>query len=142
MDYLLFKALHIAAIIVWIGGMLVATVTLSVFSALPLPRGENATRAIAIVRNWDRRITTPTMLAAWALGLYLAVSAGLFYEGWLNVKLLFVIVLSGLHGMLSGGLRRLYIDPERQPSKHTEMYGPIILVSIMLIAYLVVAKPF
>lgn len=142
MDYLVFKALHVATVLIWISGMLVGAVTLMVLSALPVPRSENATNAIAIVRNWDRKITTPAMLLAWAFGIYMAVTAGLFYAPWLNIKLLIVIVLTALHGMLSGGLRRLFIDPDRQASTRLRYAGPIILVSIVLIAYLAVAKPF
>lgn len=142
MDYLIFKALHVASVVIWIGGMLVGTLTFMVLSALPVPRGENATNAIAIVRRWDRTITTPAMLLAWAIGIYMAVEAGWFYAPWLNIKLLIVVVLSALHGMLSGGLRRLYIDPDRQSPAQLKYSAPIILVSIILIAYLAIAKPF
>lgn len=142
MEYLLFKAFHVASVVIWIGGMLVGALTFMVLSAQSLPRSENATKAIAIVRRWDRTITTPAMLIAWALGIYMAVKAGWFYEPWLNIKLIFVIALSALHGMLSGGLRRLLIDPDRQSPPRLRYAGPIILVCVVLIAYLAVAKPF
>lgn len=142
MDYLLFKALHVASVVIWIGGMLIGALTFTVLSAMPVPRSENATKAIAIIRRWDRTVTTPAMLLAWALGIYMAVTAGWFYAPWLNIKLLIVIVLSALHGMLSGGLRRLFVDPDRQVPAKLMYSGPIILVSIVLIAFLAVAKPF
>lgn len=142
MDYLLFKALHVASVVIWVGGMLVGAVAFMVLAALPTPRSPSATKAIAIIRRWDKNITTPAMLIAWGVGIYMAVTSGWFYAPWLNIKLLIVIVLSGLHGTMSGGLRRLAIDPDRQAPAHMKYAAPLVLVSIALIAFLVIVKPF
>ena len=39
------------------------------------------------------------MLLVWALGLTLATAGHWFADGWLQAKLAFVLILSGLHGV-------------------------------------------
>ena len=93
MIYGLVKSLHIVAVIVWIGTMLAATMSTG--------------RKIDphILTRW-RMAMTISMGLTWAAGLYLALSAGWFASGWLMAKLVFVVVLSAYHGMLTGQLRR------------------------------------
>ena len=108
MDYLWLRALHIAAVMMWIGGMLAAALTVAAASSAHRQQ-ETADRSAFLesVRGWDRRVTAPAMLLVWALGLLLARNGGWFPQLWLLVKLALVLLLSALHGILSGNLRRL-----------------------------------
>jgi putative membrane protein len=142
-DYLWLKALHIIAVMIWIGGMLVAAVTGT--AALSARRQQGVADRPAFlesVRRWDRRVTTPAMLLVWALGLSLALNGGWFPQRWLLIKLAFVLLLTALHGMLSGNLRRL----SRQEDSGTMAalrYAPgAIVVAVLVIVVLVVIKPF
>lgn len=89
-------ALHIVSVIIWIGGMLFASILLA----------RQPATAVSSLRAAFRLLLTPMMLVVWALGLYLAVSGGWFSQGWLHAKLLVVVILSGLHGMLIGQMRK------------------------------------
>ncbi len=96
MTYLLAKAAHIVSLFVWIAGM--ATVALSLrhpVSAFMKP-----------LKTYDRTVTTPAMILAWGFGLFLAVRGGWFPQPWLVIKILLVLILSGVHGALTGKLRR------------------------------------
>jgi uncharacterized membrane protein len=95
MVYELLKAGHIVAVVIWFGGMMAI--------ALLLGRGEEMA---ASLQSWDRYVTTPAMIAAWILGLTMATWAGWFASGWMMAKVVFVLALSGVHGVLSGRLRR------------------------------------
>lgn len=143
MGYLWLKAFHIAAVVTWIGGMLVAAVTIVAFSGSgAATKGSDRAAILETVRRWDRRVTSPTMLLVWALGLALAAQGGWFAEPWLMLKLGFVLVLSGLHGVLSGTLRRL-AWAGGSPVPSVLRHGPAIIVaSVLLIAIVVVIKPF
>lgn len=142
MSYLWFKALHVTAVIAWMGGMLVLAVTYARLAAIPGPRDAAAQAMIATVRRWDGRVTAPAMALTWALGILLAVQGGLFSAPWLSAKLLFVLVLSALHGVLSGRLRRLGEDPAQSPPAALRFTGVFVLASVLVIAILVVVKPF
>jgi putative membrane protein len=130
------KALHVAAAMTFVGGMLGVAVHLRTPSASDEP----SPKAHRIVRAWDRTVTTPAMLIVWALGLTLVLRGGWFVSGWLAVKLALVAALSVIHGVQSGRLRRL-VGGAELPS-WPRAIAPIILGLLTAIAVLVVAKPF
>ena len=102
--YLWLKAFHVAAMVVWIGGMLILALVHSLLRAQTPPAGPGPLAEIAA--RWDTRVTTPAMLSTWALGVTLAVQSGWFGAPWLSIKLAIVGALSILHGIQSGTLRR------------------------------------
>lgn len=72
MLYLTLTAVHVVAIIVWIGGMLLAAILLASMRPANGPFLLPEDRLLATLQRWDRRVTTPAMASAWALGLTLA----------------------------------------------------------------------
>jgi uncharacterized membrane protein len=132
MPYELLKAGHLVAVVIWFGGMMSA--------ALVLTRGSGET--IARFGAWDRSVTTPAMVATWALGLTLAVWGNWFASGWMGAKLVFVLVLSAVHGILSGRLRRAAADGEAAAGTAVRIALPAMTVSLCAIVLLVVTKAF
>jgi uncharacterized membrane protein len=94
-----------------------------------------------MIRRWDRRVTLPAMLLTWALGIAMAMQGGWFSSPWLMIKLIIVSALSALHGVLSGTLRRLERDAA-QPAAILLYAAPTTILGIVMIAILVVTKPF
>ncbi|MET2829301.1 CopD family protein [Mesorhizobium shangrilense] len=143
MDYLWLKAIHIAAVITWVGGMLVVAVTTTAFSAVAYDEAEARRGAFfAQVRRWDQRVTTPAMLLVWAFGLALAVTGQWLSQPWLLAKIALVIVLSGLHGMLSDGLRRLALGQPSRGAGKIRFAAAGIIGLVFVVVILVVSKPF
>jgi protoporphyrinogen IX oxidase len=142
MGYLWLKAFHVAAVIGWIGGMSVSSLFISMLVASSWPLAAGESRMIEMVRAWDRKVTTPAMLLAWALGMTMAVQAGWFSSRWLMVKLVFAFGLSVLHGVQSGVLRRMAQGANRPLPACLRYAAPAILVAIAAIAVLAVIKPF
>jgi uncharacterized membrane protein len=142
MGYLWLKAFHVAAVIGWIGGMLVSSLFIAMHVTFSRPLAAGESRMIEIVRAWDWRVTTPAMLLTWALGMTMAVQAGWFSSRWLMVKLVLVFGLSALHGVQSGTLRRMTRGAHRSPPVSLRYSAPAILVAIAAIAALAVVKPF
>ena len=130
--YAWLKALHVAAAITFVAGVLGA----AVFLAAPQPGHAETARA---VHRWDCAVTTPAMLLVWTFGLTLALMGGWFHDGWLIAKLVFVVALSGVHGMQSAKLRRLAGGvAATAPSR---LVAPIVVGFATAIAILVVVKP-
>lgn len=142
MGYLWLKAFHVAAVIGWIGGMLVSSIFIAMHATSSRPLAAAESRMIEIVRAWDRSVTTPAMLLAWALGMTMAVQAGCFSSRWLMVKLVLVFGLSALHGVQSGTLRRMARSANRSSPAFLRYAASAILVAITAIAVLAVVKPF
>ena len=127
------KALHVAAVLTFVGGVLGVSVLLQAF-----PAGEAVAAPFArAVRRWDHAVITPAMLLTWGLGLTLATSGHWFAAGWLQIKLVLVLALSGLHGVQSGRLRRIAQGGESRPLNLTL----VVVACTTLIAMLAVAKP-
>jgi protoporphyrinogen IX oxidase len=134
------KALHVAAAITFVAGVLAALVTLR-----PL-LGDNTTSqeesgTVRSLRAWHREVTTPAMLIVWAFGIVLALQGGWFTALWLQAKLALVVVLSAIHGVQSGALRRLAGGSAlRLPGLRSSARLTIVLVAGIVI--LAIIKPF
>ncbi|QWT22062.1 CopD family protein [Bacillus sp. NP157] len=140
MYYLYCKALHIFAVLLWLSGMVLVSVT---FAALAKTERSHTSfsSALSQIAWWDRHVTSPAMLLAWALGLFMAVKGGWFAQHWIVVKIVLVVGLSALHGMLSGKLRRLVRDSTLLLPRQR---GVLISLGVttLVILLLVVVKPF
>lgn len=139
MLYLWLKALHLAAVVTWIGGMIMLGLTLAHATA---GRSTDVQRLLAALHGWDRRVTGPAMGLAWLLGIWMVVDAGWLGANWLWVKLVLVAVLSALHGLLSGSLRRLAGHADWVPSPLLRLALPVTLAGLAGIAAMVIVKPF
>lgn len=142
MSYLWLKGLHVAAVLTWVGGLLLLGVAAAAMrparDAVLLPHEKRIGTAVL---QWDRRVTTPAMLAAWALGIGLASWGGWFGATWLSAKLPIVVLLSGLHGVLSATLRRR-LDQAAEPGPAWLRFAPGITVAgLCAVALLAVLKP-
>ncbi len=128
------KALHVASVLAFVGGLLAISLVLPVAAA---PGAEQRSLAAAIHR-WDRHVTTPALLFVWALGLTAAEEGQHFGETWLQLKLVLVVALTALHGVQSGKLRRL----ARGGEAGSERLALVVIATATCIAVLAVAKPF
>lgn len=141
--YLLLKALHVCAVLVFVGGLLVDSVILSASSAAARHGGAPSRALFEAVRRWDRRVTTPAILLTWILGFALAILGGWLHAGWLMVKFAIVFGLSAVHGMLAGAMRRAAGDAQGHLPKPRDRYLPLVVVGgVSLVALLVIMKPF
>jgi protoporphyrinogen IX oxidase len=142
MEYPWLKAFHVAAVIGWIGGLLVSSLVMSMLVTSSLSLDSWARQAIERVREWDRKVTMPAMLLAWMLGIAMAVQAGWFSSRWLMIKLVLVVGLSALHGVQSGLLRRVADDLHHPIPVMLRFSAPVTLATMTAIAILAVTKPF
>ena len=136
MSGLWLKALHVAAVLLFAGGLLAQSLALAAALQDSVSPG-----VLARLRRWDQRVTAPALLAVWALGIAAALGGGWFGAGWLSAKLLLVIALTGLHGIQAGALRRLAFEAGRPP--RSLGWAPVaVVLSFVAVALLAVAKPF
>jgi uncharacterized membrane protein len=147
MLYVWLKALHVGAVFVMLGGVLILALVTAFVSTSAPDAGAASERAAlrdAILR-WDRRVTSPALGLVWVLGIALGLMGGWFGSAWLIVKLCFVVFLSALHGMLHGILRRSKRGNQGDrglPPRVLRVFPAAIVVSAIAIAVLVIVKPF
>ena len=136
MDPTWLKALHVAAVLVFAGGLLAQSLAVAAAS-----QGGVSPGLLARLRLWDLRVTVPALLAVWALGIAAALGSGWFGAGWLSAKLLPVVALTGLHGVQAGALRRVALGAG-EPHRSLAWAPVAVVLSFAAIALLAVAKPF
>ena len=140
-SYLLFKSLHLIAVISWMAGLLY------------LPRifvyhSENNNEIIlSVFKTMERKlfyyIMTPAMAISWLFGLLLIHEIGFdqLVNLWLQLKLIFVILLSVYHFYLGLLLNHFKLDQNKKTSKFYRYINEIPTLLLILIVFIVVFKP-
>jgi putative membrane protein len=136
------KAFHIIGIIAWMAGMLYLPRLFVYHCAADAGSTQSETFKV-MERRLLRVIMNPAMIVTWALGLWLAWYGGWFAAGgWLHVKLVLVVLLSGLHGMMSRYVRDFAADRNRKSAKFYRIFNEIPTILLIAIVILGVVKPF
>ena len=140
-SYLLFKSLHLIAVISWMAGLLY------------LPRifvyhSENNNEIISSVfKTMERKlfyyIMTPAMVLSWLFGLVLIYEIGFeqLVNFWLQLKLILVILLSAYHLYLGLLLNQFKLDQNKKSSKFYRYINEIPTLLLILIVFIVIFKP-
>ena len=137
------KALHIIAVMAWMAALLYLP-RLFVYHCDTVPGSAESERFKVMEARLQTIIGTPAMLAAWLFGILLVLTPGTmsWNEGWWHVKLLGVIVLSGLHGMMSAWRRRFRDDANRRPAAFYRVMNEVPTLLMIIIVLMVVVRPF
>ena len=140
-SYLLFKSLHLVAVISWLAGLLY------------LPRifvyhSENTNETVvSVFKTMERKlyffIMTPAMTLSWLFGLLLISEIGFdqLNSLWLQLKLLLVIFLTVYHFYLGKLLNTFKNDQNQKSSKFYRYINEIPTILLILIIFIVIFKP-
>ncbi|WP_018631459.1 protoporphyrinogen oxidase HemJ [Neomegalonema perideroedes] len=139
--YLWLKWLHIAAVISWMAGMFYLP-RLYVYHTRATPGSEMDSTFQTMERKLLKIIMNPAMIVTWAAGLLLSFTPQAGAGGWLHAKIALVLVLSGVHGMLSRYRKDFAAGANKRPEKFYRMINEAPTILMLLIVALVVFKPF
>ena len=140
--YLLFKSLHLIAVISWMVGLLYLP-RIFVYHVENLEKKE----AIEIFKIMERRlyfyIMRPAMIATWLFGVILIYINGLdiFSQLWMNIKLALVIFLTIYHEYLGICLKSLKLKTNTKTSKFFRIINEVPTIILILIIFIVIFKP-
>jgi putative membrane protein len=134
------KAFHIIAVIAWMSGMLYLP-RLFVYHCDAAVGSVQSETFKVMERRLLRAIINPAMIAVWVLGLWMAWEAPWYDELWLQLKVLLVIVMSGLHGFFSRCVKDFAADKNTRSKKFYRVINEVPAVLMVLIVILVVIKP-
>ena len=139
--YLWLKAFHVIAVIAWMAGMLYLP-RLFVYHCDAEVGSKQSETFKVMERRLLQAIINPAMIATWVLGLWLAWSGGFFKSGWLHGKLVLVLILSGMHGLLTRCVREFAEDRNVRSQKFYRIVNEVPAVLMIGIVILVIVKPF
>ena len=137
------RAFHIIAVIAWMAGMLYLP-RLFVYHAGAEPGSGTSEMLKIMERRLLRAIINPAMIAVFLLGGALLLTPGVadWSMGWLHLKLLLVLVMAGLHGMMSKWRKEFEADRNRRSAKFYRIVNEVPTVLMIAIVILVAVKPF
>lgn len=139
--YLWVKAVHVMAIIAWMAGMLYLP-RLFVYHVDAAVGSAQSETFKTMEHRLRTIIMTPAMVAAWGLGLWLAWKGGFLDQAWFHTKMVFVVVLTGIHGYLSGAVTRFAKDERFGTSGFWRILNEVPALLMVAIVILVIVKPF
>ena len=141
-SYLLFKSLHLIAIISWMAGLLYLP-RIFVYHVENI-NDQNSTNIFKIMeKKLYFYIMMPAMILSWIFGLLLIHNLGfsVFNELWVQLKLIFVILLTIYHFYLGNCVGLFAINQNTNSSKFYRIINEAPTILLILIVFIVVFKP-
>ena len=135
------KALHVIAVISWMAGLLYLPRLFVYHCAAPVGSQQSETFKV-MERRLLKAIMTPAMIVSWVCGLLLLTAPGMLSGGWIHVKLLMVLLLSGAHGAMSGWTRAFAEDRNQKSHKFFRIANEVPTLLMVGIVIMVIVKPF
>ena len=144
--YAWFKAFHIIAVIAWMAGMLYLP-RLFVYHCAAEKGSIQSETFKLMERRLLRAIINPAMIATWVFGFSLAWLGpdsrfGWFNAGWLDAKIVLVLLLSAVHGLFARWVKDFAADDNRHSQRFYRNINEVPTAIMILIVLLVVLKPF
>ena len=139
--YLLFKSLHLIAVISWMAGLLY------------LPRifvyhsEANHESQKAVFKTMEKKlynyIMMPAMLLSWLFGVLLIHNLGfdIFSELWMQIKIIAVVILTYYHFTLGKYINDFAEENNQKTSKFFRLYNEIPTIILIVVIFVVIFKP-
>ena len=143
--YLLFKSIHLIAVISWMAGLLyLPRIFVYHSEAVQNNRSEDLMETFKVMeRMLLVYIMNPAMIVSWIFGILLIHTIGMdnFGSLWLQLKLVFVIILTIYHFFLFQCLKKFAENNNSHTPKFYRIINEIPTVLLIGIILIVVFKP-
>ena len=139
--YLLYKSLHLIAVISWLAGLLYLP---RIFVYHSEADHESQKRVFKTMeRKLYNYIMMPAMLLSWLFGILLIQSLGhsIFLELWMQIKVIAVVILTYYHFTLGKYLKNFAQDNNNKTPKFFRIYNEIPTIILIVVIFVVIFKP-
>tara|TARA_B100001248_G_scaffold251150_1_gene225948 strand:- start:975 stop:1406 length:432 start_codon:yes stop_codon:yes gene_type:complete len=139
--YLLFKSLHLIAVISWMAGLLYLP---RIFVYHSEAKHDSQKEVFKIMeKRLYNYIMMPAMLISWLFGILLLHNLGfsVLFELWMVIKIILVTILTYYHLTLGKYLNDFSIDNNQKSSKFFRIYNEIPTIILIVVIFVVVFKP-
>jgi len=139
--YLLFKSLHLIAVISWMAGLLYLP-RIFVYHTEATHESQKSIFKI-MERKLYNYIMMPAMILSWLFGLLLIHTLGfsIFSEIWMQIKVIAVTIMTYYHFTLGKFLNDFANDNNEKSSKFFRIYNEIPTVLLIVVIFVVIFKP-
>ena len=139
--YLLFKSLHLIAVISWMAGLLYLPRIFVYHSEASHDSQKNIFKTME--KKLYNYIMMPAMLLSWLFGILLINSLGfsVFSELWMQIKIISVAILTYYHFLLGKYLNEFAMNKNNKSSKFYRIINEIPTIILIVVVFAVVFKP-
>ena len=140
--YLLFKSIHLIAVISWMVGLLYLP-RIFVYHAENIKNINSSNIFKIMEKKLFYYIMTPAMILSWIFGIILVFSLGLevFSALWIQIKLILVILLTIYHFYLGYCVGLFANNQNTNSSKFFRIINEIPTILLIFIVFIVIFKP-
>ena len=141
-SYLLFKSLHLIAVVSWMAGLLYLP-RIFVYHVENIEKKEATDIFEVMEKKLFYYIMRPAMILTWIFGLVLIYLNGIeiFSQLWMQIKIVLVILLSFYNDYLGKCLVSLKNNSNTRSSKFFRIINEIPTVILIFIVFLAIFKP-
>ena len=141
-SYLLFKSLHLIAIISWMAGLLYLP-RIFVYHVENINHDNSANVFKIMERKLYFYIMMPAMSLSWLFGIILIYILGfdILSTTWIKLKLIFVVLLTFYHFYLGYFLSKFNSNQNTKTSRFFRIINEVPTILLILIVFIVVFKP-
>ena len=140
--YLLFKSLHLIAVISWMAGLLYLP-RIFVYHVENFEKKQTTEVFEIMEKRLFNYIMRPAMVLSWLLGIILILTIGIetFSFLWIQIKLILVFLLSIYNEYLGKCMRLLKSGENEKSSKFYRIINEIPTVLLIFVVFIVIFKP-
>ena len=140
--YLLFKSLHLIAVISWMAGLLYLPRIFVYHADNNIEKNTSETFKI-MEKRLMFFIMTPAMILSWFFGISLILINGTSINSslWVQAKLFLVVLLTIYHLFLAHYLRKFALDENEKNAKFFKIINEIPTFLMILIIFVIIYKP-
>ena len=139
--YLLFKSLHLIAVISWMAGLLYLPRIFVYHSEASHESQKKVFKTME--RKLYNYIMMPAMLLSWLFGVLLihSLELSVFADLWMQIKTVAVVILTYYHFLLGKYLSDFAIDTNKKTSKFFRIINEVPTIILIVVVFVVVFKP-
>ncbi len=139
--YLLFKSLHLIAVISWMAGLLYLPRIFVYHSEAEHESQKEVFKTME--KKLYNYIMMPAMLLSWLFGILLIHSLGftIFAELWMQIKTVLVVILTYYHFLLGKYLNDFALNNNKRSSKFYRIINEVPTIILIVVVFVVVFKP-
>ena len=140
--YLLFKSLHLIAVISWMAGLLYLP-RIFVYHAENNTEKNTSETFKIMERRLMFYIMTPAMILSWFFGIFLILinEISITLNLWVQTKLFLVVLLTIYHLFLGYYLKKFALDKNTKSAKFFRIINEIPTILLILIIFVIIFKP-
>ena len=141
-SYLLFKSLHLIAVISWMAGLLYLQ-RIFVYHVENIKDKKSTNIFKTMGRKLYFYIMMPAMFLSWLFGfvLFFIIGFDVLSTKWIQFKLIFVILLTFYHFYLGYFLSKLKSNKNTKTSRFFRIINEVPTILLILIVFIVIFKP-